>query len=176
MNPAVAQAGRGGYPGTEKHREIDNAATSSRTVAAPHAPFPAPATNGVATNAKTEQASLRDTQPLPFSTASASSSGQGDSKLQKPAQTSHGAERVSGVSNDTPVGMPSRAADTPHGPPEDESSDRQDSQPVAKGFFSRVSDWTKNRFSGPAPVQADLGLPNKFRYNEETKRWELPDD
>jgi len=57
---------------------------------------------------------------------------------------------------------------------------RRERSPVALGLLSRmqfVPHWlgaARRWMSGP--VQADLGLPNRYHFNESTSRWECPDD
>jgi len=46
--------------------------------------------------------------------------------------------------------------------------------PVAFGLLSKIQwgpQWLRKRLSGP--VEADLGLPNQYVFNQQTGRWEL---
>jgi len=55
---------------------------------------------------------------------------------------------------------------------------RRERSPVALGLLSRMQSaiGAASRWAFKGPIQADLGLPNKYYYNEETKRWELNGD
>jgi len=52
---------------------------------------------------------------------------------------------------------------------------RRDRSPVALGLLSWAAQLVDSARRRAFPAQADLGLPNMYRFNEETKRWELHD-
>lgn len=55
---------------------------------------------------------------------------------------------------------------------------RRERSPVALGLLSRMQvfpRWVNSARRWAFPIQADLGLPNAYVFNAETKQWELPD-
>lgn len=54
---------------------------------------------------------------------------------------------------------------------------RRERSPVAFGLLNRMQLGLRGakRWFSSGPVQADLGIPNRYRFNDVTKRWELPD-
>jgi len=73
------------------------------------------------------------------------------------------------------------SSDSSDGPPLERPSrgrrrgrHRDRSEVVGVGLLSHMRSFVRRAFTGP--IRADLGLPNRYMYNSEAGRWELPDE
>lgn len=125
--------------------------------------------------------------PAADSTASPQGAGGVQRRILQATPGSHvGQKAVDGTDSDLDEcrresdDIGAASSDSSDGPPSQKTRGRtrgrhrDRSEVVGVGLLSRMRGFVRRTFTGP--IRADLGLPNRYVYNREAGRWELPDE